>query len=83
MSQLSYDIKYLPIASAGHKFILVVTDEVTNYLVTIPFYRRTCYVIEVVLINHVFCKHGLHIISSLMVMHCYQVSYDTFIKIRY
>ena len=27
-------------ASTGHKFVLVVTDEVTNYLVTIPLYKE-------------------------------------------
>ena len=36
INKLSYDIKYMYIASTGHQFIPVVTDEVTNYLVTIP-----------------------------------------------
>ena len=39
MSKFRCDIKYMYRASTGHKFILVVTDEVTNYLVTIPLYR--------------------------------------------
>ena len=31
--KLSCDIKYMYTGSTGHKFTLVVTDEVTNYLV--------------------------------------------------
>ena len=45
-------------ASTGHRFILVVTDEVTNYLVTIPFHRGTSPEIGDALINYVFCKQG-------------------------
>ena len=45
-------------ASTGHKFILIVTDEVTNYFVIIPLYRGTSNEVGTVLINHVFCKHA-------------------------
>ena len=36
MSKLSCDIKFMYRASTGHKFILIVADEVTNYLVATP-----------------------------------------------
>ena len=36
MSKLSCDIKYMYIINIAHRFILAVTDEVTNYPVTIP-----------------------------------------------
>ena len=41
MSKLSCDTKYMYRPSTGHKFILMVTDEWKNYLVTISLYRVT------------------------------------------
>ena len=58
MGKLSCDIKYMYRANIGHKFILVVTDEVTTYLVTIPLIGGTSHKVEEALINHVFGKHG-------------------------
>ena len=55
MSKLSCDIKCMYRASTDHRFILVATDEVTNYLVTIPLYIGTSHEIFV---NYVFCKYG-------------------------
>ena len=46
------------IASTVHKFILAVTDEVIDYLVTIPLHRAISHKVEEALINHVFCKHA-------------------------
>ena len=45
-------------AHTHHKFILVVTDEVTNNLVTIPLYRGTSLEIEEALIKPTICKRG-------------------------
>ena len=42
MSKLSCDIKYMYRASTGHKFMLVVTANVTNYLVTTPSIEELC-----------------------------------------
>ena len=39
LSRLSMDIKVMPKSSKGHKFILCVIDEVTNYLITVPLYQ--------------------------------------------
>ena len=36
LSRLSIDLKVMPRSYRGHKFILCITDEVTNYLITIP-----------------------------------------------
>ena len=58
MNKLSHDIKYMYRVSAGHIFILMVVDEVKNYLVTIPLLKGTFYEIGEALINNVFCKHG-------------------------
>ena len=34
ISKQSYDIKYVYRASTGHRFIFMIADELTNYLVT-------------------------------------------------
>ena len=38
MSRLSMDLKVMPKSQKGHRYILCVIDEVTNYLVTAPKY---------------------------------------------
>ena len=38
-SRLSMDLKVMPWSSQGHKFILCIIDEVTNYLITVPMYQ--------------------------------------------
>ena len=35
LSRLSMDLKVMPRSSKGHKFILCIIDEVTNYLITV------------------------------------------------
>ena len=55
-SKLSCDIKYTSRASTCHKFILVVANKATNYLVTIPLYRGTSHEVGEALINHGFAK---------------------------
>ena len=37
--RLSMDLKVMPRSQKGHKFILCVIDEVTNYLITFPFFK--------------------------------------------
>ena len=39
LSRLSVDLKVLPKSHKGHKFILCIIDEVTNYLITVPIYH--------------------------------------------
>ena len=38
MSRLSMDLKVMPRSHKGHRYILCVIDEVTNYLVTVPIF---------------------------------------------
>ena len=39
LSRLSMDLKVMPRSQKGHKFILCIIDEVTNYLNTAPIFR--------------------------------------------
>ena len=39
MSRLSMDLKVMPKLHKGHKYILCIMDEVTNYLVTMPIFQ--------------------------------------------
>ena len=33
------DLKAMPRSGKGHKFIIYIIDEVTNYLITVPIYQ--------------------------------------------
>ena len=39
MSRLSMDSKVMPKSHKGHRYILCMIDEVTNFLVTVPIFR--------------------------------------------
>ena len=39
LSRLSMDLKVMPKSQKGHRFILCIIDEVTNYLITAPIYQ--------------------------------------------
>ena len=39
LSRLSMDLKVMPKSSKGHKVILCIIDEVTNYFITVPIYQ--------------------------------------------
>ena len=54
MRKLSLDIKYMYKANTGYNLMLVVTNEATNYRVTISLYRGTSYEIGEVLPNNEF-----------------------------
>ena len=41
----------------GHKFILCIIDEVTNYLITVPIYQAKSAEIEEALIENVITKY--------------------------
>ena len=38
LSKLSMDLKVMPRSQKGHKFILCIIDEMTNYLITVPIF---------------------------------------------
>ena len=39
LSRVHTDLKVMPRSHKGHKFILCIIDEVTNYLITVPIYQ--------------------------------------------
>ena len=39
ISRLSMDLKVMPRSYKGHKYILSIIDEVTNYLITVPIHQ--------------------------------------------
>ena len=57
LSRLSMDLKLMPRSHKGHKFILCIIDEVTNYLITVPIYQARSEEIGEVLIDTVITKY--------------------------
>ena len=49
----------MPKSYRGHKFILCVIDEMTNYLITMPIYQARSEEIGYVLIDNVISKYGI------------------------
>ena len=47
----------MPRSSKGHKFILCVIDEATNYLITVPMYQSKAEEVGEALIEHVITKY--------------------------
>ena len=47
----------MPRSSKGHKFILFVIDEVTNYLITVPMYQSKAEEVGEVLMEHIITKY--------------------------
>ena len=56
LSKLSMDLKVMPRSQKGHKFILCIIDEMTNYLITIPIFRSRSEEVGEALIEHVISK---------------------------
>ena len=56
LSRLSMDLKVMPRSSRGHRYILCVIDEVTNYMITVPIKHSRSEVGEA-LINDVISKY--------------------------
>ena len=57
LSKLSMDLKVMPRSHQGHKFILCIIDEVTNYLITVPIYQAKSEEIGEALIENVIMKY--------------------------
>ena len=51
------NLKVMPRSHKGHKFILCIIDEVTNYLITVPIYQAKSEEIGEVLIEYVITKY--------------------------
>ena len=57
LSRLSMDLKVLPRSHEGHKSILCIIDEVTNYLITVPMYHARSEEVEEALIDNIITKY--------------------------
>ena len=57
MSGLSMDLKVMPRSQKGHKYVLCVIDEVTNYLITVPIFQARSEEVGEALLEHVIAKY--------------------------
>ena len=57
MSRLSMDLKVMPKSHKGHKYILCIIDEVTNYLITVPISQARSEEVGEALIENVITKY--------------------------
>ena len=57
MSRLSMDLKVMPRWHKGHKYMLCIIDEVTNYLITVPIFQARSEEIGEALIENVITKY--------------------------
>ena len=59
LSRLSMDLKVMPRLQKGHKFILCVIDEVTDYLITVPIYHAKSEEVGEALMENVISKYRI------------------------
>ena len=57
MSRLSMDLKVMPRSHKGHKYILCIIDEVTNFLITVPIFYAKSEEVGEALLEHVITKY--------------------------
>ena len=57
LSRLSMDLKVMPRSSRGHRYILCVIDEVTNYMITAPIKHSRLEEVREAVINDVISKY--------------------------
>ena len=57
MSRLSMDLKVMPRSHKGHRYILCIIDEVTNFLVTVPIFQARSEEVGEALLEHVKTKY--------------------------
>ena len=53
------ELKFIPISQKGHKYILCIIDEGTNYLITVPIYQSKAEEIGEALLEHVITKYHI------------------------
>ena len=56
LSKLSMDLKVMPRSQKGHKFILCIIDEMTNYLITVLIHHSRSEEVGEAMIEHVISK---------------------------
>ena len=57
MSRLSMDLKVMPRSHKGHRYILCIIDEVTNFLITVPIFQARSEEIGEALLENVTTKY--------------------------
>ena len=57
MSRLSTDLKVMPRLYKGHKYILYIIDQATNFLITVPIFQAKSEEVGEVLLEHVITKY--------------------------
>ena len=57
LSRLSMDLKVMPRSQKGHRFILCVIDEVTNYLITVPIFQAKSEEVGEALMENIVMKY--------------------------
>ena len=51
------DLKVMPRSHQGHKYILCIIDEVTNYLIVVPMFQSKAEETGEALIEHIITKY--------------------------
>ena len=57
LSRLNMDLKVMPKSSRGHRYILCIIDEVTNYMITVPIRQSRSEEVGEALIENVISKY--------------------------
>ena len=57
LSRLSMGLKVMPRSQKGHRYILCIVDEITNYLVTVPLYQARSQEVGEALIENAITKY--------------------------
>ena len=57
MSRLSMDLKVMPRSHKGHRYILCIIDEVTNFLITVPIFQARSEKIGEALIENIITEY--------------------------
>ena len=57
LSRLSMDLKVMPRSHKGHRYILCIIDEVTNFLITVPIFEARSEEIGEVLLENIIIKY--------------------------
>ena len=57
MSRLNMDLKVMPRSHKGHRYILCIIDEVSNFLVTVPIFQAKSEEVGEALSEHVITKY--------------------------
>ena len=57
MSRLSMDLKVMFKSQKGHKYVLCVIDEVTNFLITVLIFQARSEEVGEALLEHIITKH--------------------------